>query len=119
MGPTADFPVQYRIIGPNVGEIINISHEIRDILKNTHGTSDVQIDWGNRIISELFNLDSEKIVHFGSNRIAIAQQMQAFLSGETAGTVFNADAHRRGNLTEGLCIGLDYEKVCFAQKNFS
>ncbi|GCD75705.1 hypothetical protein NBRC3299_1997 [Acetobacter pasteurianus NBRC 3299] len=26
---------------------------------------------------------------------------------------------RRGNLTEGLCIGLDYEKVCFAQKNFS
>ena len=25
----------------------------------------------------------------------------------------------RGNLTEGLYIGLDYEKVCFAQKNFS
>ncbi|NHO58330.1 DUF488 family protein [Acetobacter lambici] len=26
---------------------------------------------------------------------------------------------RRGNLTEGLYIGLDYEKVCFAQKKFS
>ncbi|MPQ74772.1 hypothetical protein GC248_12940 [Acetobacter senegalensis] len=26
---------------------------------------------------------------------------------------------RRGNLTEGLYIGLDYEKVCFSQKNFS
>lgn len=26
---------------------------------------------------------------------------------------------RRGNLTEGLYIGLDYEKVCFAKKNFS
>ncbi|ASC05431.1 hypothetical protein NBRC3279_0146 [Acetobacter pasteurianus NBRC 3279] len=25
---------------------------------------------------------------------------------------------RRGNLTEGLYIGLDYEKVCFAQKKF-
>jgi hypothetical protein len=27
--------------------------------------------------------------------------------------------HRRGNLTEGLYIGLDYEKVCFSQKKFS
>ncbi|GLH29647.1 hypothetical protein WSS15_22970 [Acetobacter pasteurianus] len=27
-------------------------------------------------------------------------------------------AIRRGNLTEGLYIGLDYEKVCFAQKKF-
>ncbi|WP_434605505.1 transposase [Acetobacter oryzoeni] len=27
-------------------------------------------------------------------------------------------ARRRGNLTEGLYIGLDYEKVCFAQKKF-
>ncbi|POF61140.1 hypothetical protein KMAL_32460 [Novacetimonas maltaceti] len=26
---------------------------------------------------------------------------------------------QRGNLTEGLYIGLDYEKVCFAQKKFS
>ena len=26
---------------------------------------------------------------------------------------------RRGNLTEGLYIGLDYKKVCFVQKNFS
>ncbi|GCD51300.1 hypothetical protein NBRC106471_2856 [Acetobacter pasteurianus subsp. pasteurianus LMG 1262 = NBRC 106471] len=25
---------------------------------------------------------------------------------------------RRGNLTEGLYIGLDYEKVCFAKKKF-
>ncbi|NHO54972.1 acyltransferase family protein [Acetobacter estunensis] len=26
--------------------------------------------------------------------------------------------HRRGNLTEGLYIGLDYEKVCFVEKKF-
>ena len=94
LGPTADFPVQYRIIGPNVDEIINTSHEIRDILKNTQGTSDVQIDWGNRTLSESFKLDAEKVVHFDSNRIAIAQQMQAFLSGEVVGTIFNADTHR-------------------------
>ncbi|GAL98477.1 hypothetical protein ATR1_237c0001, partial [Acetobacter tropicalis] len=24
----------------------------------------------------------------------------------------------RGNLTEGLYIGLDYEKVCFVEKKF-
>ncbi|ARW48837.1 hypothetical protein S1001342_02546 [Acetobacter pasteurianus subsp. pasteurianus] len=29
-----------------------------------------------------------------------------------------AERTRRGNLTEGLYIGLDYEKVCFAQKKF-
>ena len=29
-----------------------------------------------------------------------------------------APRRRRGNLTEGLYIGLDYEKVCFAQKKF-
>ena len=32
---------------------------------------------------------------------------------------FRREDDRRGNLTEGLYIGLDYEKVCFAQKNFS
>ncbi|KAA8386387.1 efflux RND transporter permease subunit [Acetobacter sp. DmW_136] len=94
LGPTADFPVQYRIIGSNIDKIINISHEIRDILKNTSGTSDVQIDWGNRTLSESFQLDAEKVAHFGSNRIAIAQQMQAFLSGEEVGKIFNADNHR-------------------------
>ncbi|ATI11119.1 MULTISPECIES: efflux RND transporter permease subunit [Acetobacter] len=94
LGPTADFPVQYRIIGSNIDKIINISHEIRDILKNTSGTSDVQIDWGNRTLSESFQLDAEKAAHFGSNRIAIAQQMQAFLSGEEVGKIFNADNHR-------------------------
>ncbi|KGB26833.1 DUF1348 family protein [Acetobacter pomorum] len=26
--------------------------------------------------------------------------------------------YRRGNLTEGLYIGLDYEKVCFVEKKF-
>ncbi|ANA13824.1 efflux RND transporter permease subunit [Acetobacter oryzifermentans] len=94
LGPTADFPVQYRIIGSNIDKIINISHEIRDILKNTSGTSDIQIDWGNRTLSESFQLDAEKVAHFGSNRIAIAQQMQAFLSGEEVGKIFNADNHR-------------------------
>ncbi|MFS8368525.1 efflux RND transporter permease subunit [Acetobacter oryzifermentans] len=94
LGPTADFPVQYRIIGSNIDKIINISHEIRDILKNTSGTSDVQIDWGNRTLSESFQLDAEKAAHFGSNRISIAQQMQAFLSGEEVGKIFNADNHR-------------------------
>ena len=94
LGPTADFPVQYRVIGPNVDEIINISHEIRDILKKTPGTSDVQIDWGNRTLSESFKMDSGKVVHFGSNRIAVAQQLQAFLSGEVVGTIFSTDNHR-------------------------
>ncbi|ATI13584.1 hypothetical protein [Acetobacter pomorum] len=28
------------------------------------------------------------------------------------------DIRRRGNLTEGLYIGLDYEKVCFVEKKF-
>lgn len=94
LGPAADFPVQYRIIGPNVDEIINTSYKIKDILKNTHGTSDVQSDWGNRTLSESFHLDSEKVVHFGTDRIAIAHQVQAFLSGEVVGTIFNADSHR-------------------------
>ncbi|GBR53342.1 cobalt transporter [Acetobacter pomorum] len=94
LGPSADFPVQYRIIGPDIKEIVDISHKIRNILKKTPGTSDVQIDWGNRTLAESFNLNSEKIAYFGSNRTEIAQQIQAFLSGEVVGAIFNTNSHR-------------------------
>ncbi len=41
-----------------------------------------------------------------------------FMLRESPRKIVSAFARRRGNLTEGLYIGLDYEKVCFAQKKF-
>lgn len=87
LGPTADFPVQYRIIGPDPEILRSISRDVDAILRSTDSTVSVQADWGNRSPSLTFETAPEKLAYFQTDRVSVAAQLQAAIAGETAGDI--------------------------------
>lgn len=93
LGPTADFPVQYRILGPDPETLRAISHEVDEILRGTEGAVSVQADWGNRTPSLTLDADPEKLAYFQTDRVSVAAQLQAAISGEVAGDIPDGHHH--------------------------
>ncbi len=48
LGPPVGFPVNFRVIGPNAGEVRRIADQVLDIVRMTPGTRDAQLAWGER-----------------------------------------------------------------------
>lgn len=93
LGPTADFPVQYRIIGPDPEVLRSISQDVDEVLRGTDGAVSVQADWGNRSPSLIFESDPEKRAYFQTDRVSVAAQLHAAISGETAGDIPDGHHH--------------------------
>ncbi|WP_231869349.1 efflux RND transporter permease subunit [Acetobacter malorum] len=93
LGPTADFPVQYRITGPDPETMRSLAQEVDAILRNTEGTVSVQADWGNRTPTLTFEAEPEKLAYFQTDRASVAAQLQAAISGEVAGDIPDGHHH--------------------------
>ncbi|WP_010516458.1 efflux RND transporter permease subunit [Komagataeibacter oboediens] len=93
LGPTADFPVQYRIIGPDPDTLRAIARRVDDILRGTEGAVSVQADWGNRTPSLTLEADPDKLAYFQTDRSSVAAQLQAAISGEVAGDMPDGHHH--------------------------
>ncbi|GBQ10054.1 efflux RND transporter permease subunit [Acetobacter cerevisiae] len=93
LGPTADFPVQYRIVGPDPETLRSLAQEVDAILRDTEGAVSVQADWGNRTPSLTLDADAEKLAYFETDRVSVAAQLQAAISGEVAGDIPDGHHH--------------------------
>ncbi|RFD19303.1 efflux RND transporter permease subunit [Komagataeibacter melaceti] len=93
LGPTADFPVQYRIIGPDPDTLRAIARNVDEILRGTEGAVSVQADWGNRTPSLTLEADPDKLAYFQTDRVSVAAQLQAAISGEVAGDIPDGHHH--------------------------
>ncbi|WP_077930337.1 efflux RND transporter permease subunit [Acetobacter persici] len=94
LGPTADFPVQYRIIGPDPEKLRSVAQDVDKILRTTEGAVGVQADWGNRTPSLTFEADLARLAHFQTDRASVAAQLQAALTGADGGDVPDGPHHR-------------------------
>ncbi|MFT8717852.1 efflux RND transporter permease subunit [Acetobacter sp.] len=92
LGPTADFPVQYRIIGSDPERLRSIARDVEAVLRDTNGAIAVQSDWGNRTPTLTFDADPDRLATFQTDRTNVASQLQSALSGEIAGDI--PDGHR-------------------------
>ncbi|MBS1032209.1 efflux RND transporter permease subunit [Gluconobacter cerinus] len=87
LGPTADFPVQYRIIGPAADKLLTIAHEVNAIVAATGAAVSVQSDWGSKAPTLTLEADPDKLARFQIDRASLAAQLQASISGENAGDI--------------------------------
>ena len=87
LGPSAGFPVQYRVIGPDPEMLRTIATRIEAVLRATPGTTAVQADWGMPSVAMRLDLDSERIARFGLDRAQLAGEVATMLSGQPAGEV--------------------------------
>lgn len=80
-GPYTPFPVEFRIMGPDQGELYKISEQALAIMKTVPDVRQANRDWGNRTPVLPFVPDQERLNLIGLSPAEAAQQMQMLLSG--------------------------------------
>lgn len=106
LGPSAGFPIQYRVIGPDPARLRGIADRLTAILRSTAGTTAVEVNWGAQTPVARFALDSGRAARLGLDREQVAGAMNAVLSGQPAGEILQ-DTKRIGVVVRGQAADRD------------
>ncbi|MBB3934123.1 efflux RND transporter permease subunit [Aureimonas phyllosphaerae] len=82
-GPYTPFPVEFRVMGPDAGELVRISSEALSVMRGVEGVRQANRDWGSRSPTLRFVLDQDRLKLIGLSPTEAAQQLQFLLSGIT------------------------------------
>ncbi|WP_416356295.1 efflux RND transporter permease subunit [Aureimonas phyllosphaerae] len=82
-GPYTPFPVEFRVMGPDAGELVRISSEALSVMRGVAGVRQANRDWGSRSPTLRFVLDQDRLKLIGLSPTEAAQQLQFLLSGIT------------------------------------
>ena len=80
-GPPSPFPVAYRVMGPDLGKLREISAEVEAVLQASPMMRTVNTDWGPRVPTLHFTLDQDRLSAVGLSSSSVALQLQFLLSG--------------------------------------
>lgn len=82
-GPPSPFPVAFRVMGPDLAKLRDISQEVVKIIRANPHTRDVNTDWTERTPSVRFTVDQDRLRLIGLSPSDVAQQLQFLLTGVT------------------------------------
>jgi multidrug efflux pump len=83
MGPPVGFPVQFRVVGPDIEEVREIAHEVEQIVASSPRVRDVQLDWNDPVRTMNVDLDQAKARALGLAPADVALATQTVLYGTT------------------------------------
>ena len=83
-GPPIGFPVQFRVSGPEIGTVRDLSEEVAAIMRRDPGTTNVQFDWDEPAERSVrFEIDQVKARQLNLSSQDIENYLQMSLSGLT------------------------------------
>jgi multidrug efflux pump subunit AcrB len=82
-GPPVGFPVQFRVVGGDADALRRAAEDVQAALRAVPSTRDVQLAWGERAPAMRLVLDQDRVAQLGLSPQAVAQSMQALVSGVT------------------------------------
>lgn len=80
-GPPVGFPVQFRVMGPDVDQIRQIAEQVRDEVRKSPLVRDTQLEWNEQARSLNIRIDQDKVRLLGLSSTDVANTVQAVLSG--------------------------------------
>ncbi|MEC7118982.1 MAG: efflux RND transporter permease subunit, partial [Pseudomonadota bacterium] len=80
-GPPVGFPVQFRVMGPDVDQIRQIADQVRDEVRKSPLVRDTQLEWSEQVRSLNIRIDQDKVRLLGLSSTDVANTVQAVLSG--------------------------------------
>jgi multidrug efflux pump len=80
-GPPVGFPVQFRVIGPDTGQVREIAYRVRDTVRGSPLVRDTQLDWDEQVRVMRVALDQDKARLLGITSADVAAMTQTVLSG--------------------------------------
>jgi multidrug efflux pump subunit AcrB len=82
LGPSADWPIQYRVSGPDIAEVQSIAWRVADILGSDPWARQVNFDWIEPARVIRVHVDQDKARLLGVN----SEELSGFLNAVLAGT---------------------------------
>ena len=82
-GPPVGFPVQYRVSGPEIGELRRIGHDVAAVLRGDRALSNVHLDWEEPSKVVRLTVDQDKARLVGLSSRDIADFLNTTLNGQT------------------------------------
>ena len=80
-GPPIGYPVQFRVMGDDLGEIREIAEQVAVAMRaNTH-LQNVNFNWNEKIKSVRVEVDQDKARRLGTSSQEVAQALQSWLNG--------------------------------------
>ncbi|MCO6058432.1 efflux RND transporter permease subunit [Pseudomonas sp. MOB-449] len=97
-GPPVPFPVVFRVSGPNLDQLRQISEEVRAVVAANPKTRDTFVDWGERSSAYRLVLDQDRLRLLGFTPNEVKSQLNALLTGNPVTEV------REGNRTVAVMV---------------
>lgn len=80
-GPYSPFPVAFRVMGPEEGQVRAIAEKVRGVMLKNESLRQVNSDWGERVPTVHFVLDQDRLRAIGLSSHDAAEQLQFLLTG--------------------------------------
>ena len=81
LGPPVGYPIQFRVSGPDIGELKRIAGDVRRAVRDNPHVGSVSDDWGNPSKMVSIALDQNKARLLGLTSEDLSQTLQMLLSG--------------------------------------
>lgn len=75
-GPPVQWPVSFRVLGPDVLELRRLAREVRDVVARNPYTVDAHLEWQERVPVLRWRIDRERLRAIGLTPRELAQQLQ-------------------------------------------
>jgi len=75
-GPPVNWPVSFRITGPNPLELRQIGHDVRQVMSQNPHIRDANLDWDERALNLRLQLDAQRLQTLGLTPRDVSQQLQ-------------------------------------------
>jgi multidrug efflux pump subunit AcrB len=83
LGPPVGFPVQFRVIGPDIERVRAIARDVEKIVASSPAVLDVQLDWNDPVRMLRIDVDQDRARALGLVPADVALATQTLLSGAT------------------------------------
>jgi multidrug efflux pump subunit AcrB len=84
-GPPVPYPVQFQVIGPDIGVVRRLADQIKDVMRANPNTVGVNDNWNEAVKVLRLDLDQDKLRALGVTSQAVRRTVATVLSGTTVG----------------------------------
>lgn len=81
LGPPVGYPVQFRVVGPDLDVVRGIAEEVRDAMRASPDTRNTELQWGEKVKSVRLEVDQERARALGLSTSEIGRSLQTLLAG--------------------------------------
>jgi multidrug efflux pump len=83
LGPPVGFPVQFRVVGPDVQKVRSIAREVEQVVAASPLVRDVQLDWNDPVRTMRVDLDQDKARSLGLTPSDVELVTRTVMNGAT------------------------------------